>query len=283
MSAAAALAAGTVRWGNTSVGVTRYTVTDGRVPKDFSGFRIALVSDYHNTDFGRHNRRLVSAIRKESPDMIAVTGDMTDAIRTDIGVAAAFARQLVMIAPVYYVTGNHEARIGERFGQLEEELLSAGVNVLRDRAVALRRGDASITLIGLDDPRFMGEEDPDAAEVLGEKLRGMDLPEAYSVLLSHRPEAFGAYAANGIGLSLCGHAHGGQIRFPFLGGLYAPHQGFFPKYDAGRYTENGAVMIVSRGLGNSQFPVRLNDRPELVIVELQTDERRNTHGRLQSL
>ena len=106
--------------------------------------------------------------------------------------------------------------------------------------------------------------------MLDVKLRGMDLPEGYRIVLSHRPEAFVAYVSNNIDLALCGHAHGGQIRLPCVGGLFAPHQGFFPKNDAGLFTENGTSMIVSRGLGNSKFPFRVNDRPELVIVDLFT-------------
>ena len=252
--------------------VTRYTVTQQTLPPAFNGFRIAVVSDLHNTVFGKNNRRLISPLEEVAPDMIAVTGDMVDKVRTDIDVAAAVAGQLAAIAPVYYVTGNHEGKICDRYRILEEKLLSAGITVLRDRAVPLLRGGGSITLIGLDDPRFTDEDLTLSTEVLNEKLRGMDLPDGYRIVLSHRPEAFVAYASNSIDLALCGHAHGGQIRIPFVGGLYAPHQGFVPKYDAGMFTENGTTMIVSRGLGNSRFPFRLNDRPELVIADLFTEE-----------
>lgn len=271
-AAAAIAAAGLVHRGNVSVVVTRYTVTQQTLPPAFNGFRIAVVSDLHNTVFGKNNRRLISPLEEAAPDMIAVTGDMVDKVRTDIDVAAAVAGQLAAIAPVYYVTGNHEGRIGERYSVLEKKLHSAGVTVLRDRAVPLLRGDGTITLIGLDDPRFTDEDLILPTQVLNEKLRGMDLPDGYRIVLSHRPEAFVAYASNRIDLALCGHAHGGQIRIPFVGGLYAPHQGFFPKYDAGLFTENGTTMIVSRGLGNSRFPFRLNDRPELVIADLFTEE-----------
>ena len=270
LSAAAIAAAGWVYWGNATVGVTHYTVTQDTLPPAFNGFRIAVVSDLHNTLFGKGNRRLISPLEEAAPDLIAVTGDMVDKVRTDISVAAAVAEQLRAIAPVCYVTGNHEGKIGEWFRVLEKKLLSAGVTVLRDRAVPLQRGDDIITLIGLEDPRFIDENLSPSTHVLDVKLRGMDLPEGYRIVLSHRPEAFVAYVSNNIDLALCGHAHGGQIRLPCVGGLFAPHQGFFPKYDAGLFTENGTSMIVSRGLGNSKFPFRVNDRPELVIVDLFT-------------
>ena len=270
LSAAAIAAAGWVHRGNVRVGVTHCTVTKDTLPPAFNGFRIAVVSDLHNTFFGKNGSSLTALLEEAAPDLIALTGDTVDAVRTDIGVAATVAGQLTAIAPVYFVTGNHEGRIGERYPVLEEKLLSAGVTVLRDRAVPLQRGDDSITLIGLDDPRFTDEDLTPSTELLNDKLRGMDLPEGYRIVLSHRPEAFAAYVSNCIDLALCGHAHGGQIRIPFVGGLYAPHQGFFPKYDAGIFTENGTTMIVSRGLGNSKFPFRVNDRPELVIVDLFT-------------
>ena len=265
---AAAAVVGYVAYGNTAVGVTRYAVTDKKLPPAFSGYRIMHISDLHNTAFGKNNRRLIRMIKDEAPDMIAITGDTVDALRTDIEIAAAFAQQIAGIAPVYCVTGNHEGRIGALYAQLEARLISAGVTVLRDACIPIQRDGDVIHLIGLDDPRFIDEDLSDSSAVLDDKLRQVGTPEGYSVLLSHRPEAFGTYVSHGIGLALCGHAHGGQIRIPFAGGLFAPHQGFFPKYDAGMYQENGTAMIVSRGLGNSQFPFRLNDRPELVTVEL---------------
>ena len=269
-AAAVIAAAGWLCWGNAAIGVTRYTVKKATLPTAFNGLRIAVVSDLHSAEFGKNNRRLTRLIRDAAPDLIAVTGDITDEMRPDIPGAAHTAALLAEIAPVFFVTGNHESRMGEMYPGLEERLLSAGVTVLRDRTVPLTRGDSSILLVGLDDPLFVGPDPIDSTAVLSEKLRALDLPAGFTVLFSHRPEAFAAYTENKIDLVLCGHAHGGQIRFPFAGGLFAPHQGFFPKYDAGTYTENGTTMIVSRGLGNSKIPVRVNDRPELVLVDLYT-------------
>ena len=150
----------------------------------------------------------------------------------------------------------------------EQRLEEIGVTVLRDEAVNLERGGGSIQLIGLDDPRFeeQDEELEDSLAYFEEKLSAMELADSYRILLSHRPETFGAYVSQQIDLVLTGHAHGGQFRLPVIGGVIAPNQGLFPKYDAGLYTEGKTNMIVSRGLGNSVLPFRLNNRPEVVIV-----------------
>lgn len=98
----------------------------------------------------------------------------------------------------------------------------------------------------------------------------MDDNDGYTILLSHRPELFTTYTASGVDLVFTGHAHGGQFRIPFVGGLVAPNQGFFPEYDAGLYTAETTNMVVSRGVGNSIIPLRINNRPELIVVTLAT-------------
>ena len=95
-----------------------------------------------------------------------------------------------------------------------------------------------------------------------------DTESSYIILLSHRPELFESYVSCNIDLVLSGHAHGGQFRLPFIGGLIAPDQGIFPKYDAGLFTNGSTNMIVSRGLGNSIIPIRFNNRPEVIVIEL---------------
>ena len=140
-------------------------------------------------------------------------------------------------------------------------LTDAGVTVLRNASVRIRNGVESIRLIGVDDPSFGGEANLDATL---EALSSDD----FTVLLAHRPEGIDEYAKWGIDLVLSGHAHGGQIRIPGIGGVYAPGQGFFPKYTSGEYAVGDTTMIVSRGLGNSVLPLRVNDRPEIVIVTL---------------
>ncbi len=257
-------------WGNTALMVNTVTVTAGRIPVAFSGFRIAQVSDLHNAEFGENNVRLLELLSESRPDIIVITGDLVDSGHTDIDIAISFGEEAARIAPVYYVTGNHEARLSQ-YDRLRNGLEAAGVSMLEDRAVELERDGEKITLVGLSDPDFTVRSDifGEVPAMVSTKLYSLaDTESSYTILLSHRPELFESYASSGIDLVLSGHAHGGQFRLPFIGGLVAPNQGLFPKYDAGLYTESSTQMVVSRGIGNSIIPVRFNNRPEIVMVEL---------------
>ena len=256
----AALAIWTV-WGNTALMVSRYTLASDTLPEAFSGLRIAQVSDLHNAEFGEENEALLSLLEAEEPDLIVLTGDLVDSYRTDTALAADFAAACAGIAPTYYVTGNHEARI-HGFDALQTALEACGVTVLRDETAALEWEGAVIGLIGADDPGF--HDGRLATAVISAAVEEFD----FTVLLAHRPELFEGYASLGVDVVLSGHAHGGQFRLPLVGGLIAPGQGLFPAYDAGIYTQGGCRMVVSRGLGNSIIPLRFNNRPELVIVTL---------------
>lgn len=255
-------------WGNITVGTTQYTVASSRLPAAFDHYRMVVVSDFHNAEYGDHNRQLIRQIAAEQPDSIVFTGDLLDSRHPNLAIVEDLIRELTAVAPCYYVTGNHEARLGSQFQELEQLLLAHSVVVLHDEAVPLTRNGETIQLVGLDDPDFTDRNASIQQSMLETKLRNLNLTTDYRILLSHRPEYFDAYVAAEIDLALCGHAHGGQFRLPLVGGLVAPNQGFFPKYDAGVYTEQGTTMIVSRGVGNSILPVRFNNRPELVSVEL---------------
>lgn len=251
---------------------TEIAVSSPFLPAAFSGFQIAHISDLHNTQFGEGNQRLLALLAEMTPDMIAITGDLLDSRHTEPEIAINFAKGAVEIAPVYYVPGNHESRIST-YEETETALIQAGVSVLRSRHVLLKRGAERISLLGLEDPAFVseGEERKERERRVDFQLKDLlaDSGGGYTVLLSHRPELFSLYAENRIDLALCGHAHGGQIRLPFVGGIIAPNQGFFPKYTAGLYQKGGSRIIVSRGLGNSLFPLRLNNPPEIVEVTLE--------------
>lgn len=250
--------------------VSNILLSSGRLPASFSGFRIAHVSDLHNAEFGAVNSILLRLLKDSRPDIIVITGDLIDSHRTDVEIALHFAQGSVKIAPTYYVTGNHEA-ICPQYASLKAGLDAAGVVVLEDGLVPLEQNEERIILLGLVVPNFTpGEELPGGVPAMtAAKLKELlEEENTYSILLSHRPELFEAYAASGVGLVLSGHAHDGQFRFPFIGGLFAPNQGLFPKYDAGLYTEGNTNMVVSRGLGNSVIPVRFNNRPEIVLIEL---------------
>ena len=256
-------------WGNTALMVSTVAISSSRIPPAFSGFRIAQVSDLHNAELGKDNSTLLRMLSESGPDIIVITGDLVDSAHTDIDTALSFAKEAVQIAPVYYVTGNHEARLTE-YGRLRTGLETAGVTVLEDKTVWLERDGGKIMLIGLSDPDFTvkGDMFGEAPSMAGTKLESLAGSEgSYTILLSHRPELFETYADCGIGLVLSGHAHGGQF-LPLIGGLIAPNQGLFPKFDAGLYTDGSTNMVVSRGIGNSIIPFRFNNRPEIVLVEL---------------
>ena len=255
-------------WGNVTVGVTRYTVTSNRLPHSFDGYKIAVVSDLHNVQFGNNNSQLVEKIKKEHPDIIAITGDLVDSNRTDIEIAIQLVSQLTEIAPCYYVTGNHEAWINEQYKELEKGLLAENVVILHDNVIQLTKGSETIQIAGQDDPYFTNTDTYIQESMLQTRISNMSLSNEYCILLSHRPETFEAYVSEEVDLVLSGHAHGGQFRVPFLGGIIAPNQGLFPEFDAGKYIKNNTIMIVSRGIGNSIIPIRFNNRPEIVIVEL---------------
>lgn len=260
--AALCLLAVYICWGNASIVVTEISVSDAEIPPSFSGFRIAHVSDLHNAQFGAENRRLLTLLSDSRPDIIVLTGDIIDAHRTNAPVAAHFIEQAQRIAPVYYVTGNHESGNRDAYAIVKSAAQTCGARVLENELVTLERGGSHITLMGLHDPGFSDLEEQ--LVLLAPQTRG------YTILLSHRPERIGIYAGADMDLVFSGHAHGGQFRFPIAGGLIAPGQGLFPAYDAGLYRFEDTQMIVSRGLGNSSFPFRLNNRPELIIAELQT-------------
>ncbi len=257
-----------VIWGNLSVETTKLTVTAKDLPEAFDKFSIAHISDLHNAEYGKNNEKLIDILEAESPNIIAITGDLIDSNHTNLEVALSFAQQAVKIAPCYFVTGNHEAWIGSQYEELKTSLQNTGITVLQDEAIELNYGDVCIQLIGLNDPDFSERDRLLSESILEAKLSQVNISDGFTILLSHRPEYFNVYQNKNIDLVLSGHAHGGQFRLPLGGGVIAPGQGLFPKYDAGAYTENGTTMIVSRGIGNSIIPVRINNPPEIVIIEL---------------
>ena len=255
--------------GNTNLEITEYYVTSSKIPDSFDGFEIAQVSDLHNAEFGEGNSDLLALLSEVEPHVIVLTGDLIDSRHTDMDIALDFAGKAVQIAPVYYVTGNHEARVPE-YEQLKTGLTDLGVTVLENQKVQITKDGESITLMGIQDPSFRTDYlFGDAESVSRQAITSLqNESDGFTVLLSHRPELFDLYVDTGVDLVFSGHAHGGQFRLPFVGGLVAPNQGFFPKYDAGQFVEKNTTMIVSRGVGNSIIPLRINNPPELVVVEL---------------
>ncbi len=257
---------------NGNVKLTEQEFKSVRIPKAFDGFTIAHVSDLHGASFGKDQERLITQLRASNPDIIAVTGDIIDSRRLETEAALTFAEKAVDIAPVYYAPGNHEARIDE-YPEFEEQLKTIGVIALRNETVAIERGEESIKITGIDDPLFIMREESLTAEsaVTRELEYALDEQSGFTLLLSHRPELIETYASFNVDLALSGHAHGGQIRLPSVGGIYAPGQGFLPKYTEGEIRSGNTSVIVSRGLGNSIFPFRINNDPEIVFIRLKSE------------
>lgn len=258
-------------WADKALTEREFTIKNESIPAGFDGFRITHVSDLHNASFGEDNEELLKMLEAAKPDLIAVTGDVVDSRRTDTAVALSFLEKALSIAPVYYVTGNHEARIAQSEDFIGK-IKALGVTVLENESLSLTNENESITLCGIADPAFSADYlFGDEAYVTAYNLEKLQDKNSFTVLLSHRPDFFELYAEYGFNLVLSGHAHGGQFRLPFVGGIIAPGQGLFPEYDSGLYEKNETSMIVSRGLGNSIIPLRLFNRPEIITVTLNSD------------
>lgn len=255
---------------NNALSVSKFQISSDKLPDGFDSYRIVHLTDVHSKSFGKNQSNLVRKVKKLKPDFIAVTGDLVDSRKYNAEASVILMREMTKIAPVYYVTGNHEC-CSSKFEPLGKRLNDLGVHVMRNKSEFIKLGQGEIRIAGVDDPTFNQHADGDVAKLnehIGAALQGTETSDAFTVLLSHRPELFSVYVQNEMDLILSGHAHGGQVRLPFVGGLIAPGQGFLPKYDAGKYAEGDSTLIVSRGLGNSIIPQRLFNRPEIVMVEL---------------
>lgn len=245
--------------------VTEHTYESEKIPKNFDGFRITQVTDLHDATFGEKQSRLVEKVRATKPDAIFLTGDLVDSRRYDLENSLQAVAQFVDIADVYYVLGNHEVALNLT-DEIYAALMDLGVHVLPNDAVAIERDGERIVIAGIEDP-LMGQN----VEMSIEAARQQVGTDSFTMLLSHRPEQFAAYVDKEIDLVFTGHAHGGQIRLPFIGGIVAPAQGLFPTYTAGVFEERDTTMIVSRGLGNSLFPFRIFNLPEIITVQLKSN------------
>lgn len=261
-------------WGNTALVTADVLVCSNGIPEAFDAYKIVQISDLHDAQIGENNEKLIAMTAETEPDCIVFTGDFVDSSRFHPERSLSVAEALVKIAPVYYVSGNHEAIIpDEDYQALTDGLRALGVCVLEDESAELTRGGQSIRLIGLTDIGFHPGTLEEKKDALRTALSALLPEDEFSVTLAHRPELMDVYTECGAPLVLSGHAHGGQIRLPGIGGLIAPGQGLFPKYTEGKYEENGTTLVVSRGIGNSVLPLRVNDRPQIVVVQLACNYR----------
>ncbi len=243
-----------------------------------SPVRLALVTDLHSCRYGENEQELAAAINQEQPDILLLGGDIFDDQITDDN-AAAFLQAVAAKYPCYYVTGNHEYWRGEPAFMAKMQILADyGVKRLSGASEEFIIDGQTITICGVDDPDlYRAAENARKSDGLAEFERQLavaapnpDDNHNYTILLAHRPEYFKLYAGLGFDLALCGHAHGGQWRLPgLINGVYAPNQGFLPKYAGGVYQQANTNMIVSRGLARESTRIpRIFNRPELVIIDL---------------
>ena len=255
-------------WQNNDLVTTKIIINNNKIPVPFNGYKIVQISDLHNKEFGRNQSKLINLIKNANPDIIVITGDLISSKDTKIDIAMELIYGAIDIAPVYYVPGNHEAW-SAKYAELTQKLIASGVVILSDKKIQITKEDTSIDLMGLSDPSVSLYGEYQLGKRLNDLVTG-DV-DSYKILLSHRPDLIEIYASNKIDLAFTGHAHGGQFRLPIIGGLGAPDQGFFPKYTSGTYTMDDTTMVVSRGLGKSVIPVRIFNRPEIIIVTLKND------------
>lgn len=243
---------------NQELAVVQYEITSPKLNQDTT---LAVLSDLHNTFYGEDQAQLIARIRAAQPDALLMTGDMADSYAELQGVLCLL-EGLDGEYPVYYVSGNHECA-GDDLEQILAGLRERGVQVLRGESALLRGG---VRIAGVDDPLCLT---PEEWQEQIEACRNRD--DVFTLLMSHRPDRVDAYRS-GFDLVVAGHAHGGQVRIPgIIDGLWAPNQGFLPKYTGGLYDLGEGSMAVSRGLSRGVIP-RIFNRPELMILHLKASE-----------
>lgn len=233
--------------------------------QEFDGLKLLHLSDLHNKEFGTQQSVLLEMTGSLKPDIILVTGDIIDRRNVNLQKALKYFENAINIAPVYFTSGNHEHRYSG-FDGLKNDLKEMGVIVLDNEIAVLEKNNEVISIIGVNDFDFF-ENSTDFKNTIN-KLSSK--AQGFKILMSHKPHKIQIYKESGVHLVLSGHAHGGQIRLPLIGGLYAPGQGFFPRFTSGLYKlGNNVSLIVSRGLGDSIFPWRINNPPEMIMITLK--------------
>lgn len=259
----AAAAAFLIKDSRDDLEISRYEVKSQKLPESFDGFKIVQLSDLHGAEFGEDGMGLVEKVKELEPDMIALTGDfVTD--EGDLAAVEKLVARLTELCPVYFVSGNHEFGSGLAV-KVRNILERAGVKYLSNEYLTINRGEDEILLGGVEDP--LAYADMLSPDELAQKMNDA-APDAFKILLGHRNYWMTEYPELPVDLIFCGHAHGGLIRIPGVGGLIGTDRRLFPDFDAGQFNNGRYTLIVSRGLGNSVPIPRVFNRPEIVCVEL---------------
>lgn len=260
-----ALAAGFVYWQNFTLQVEPVELFFESLPPQFDGLRVAELSDLHGRSFGKNNVRLLRTLQKTRPDMICICGDLFDE-KTDLTMLEPLLTGLTDIAPVYYVTGNHEWQV-KNLREILQKMCAWGVTVLENEGRVLSRGGAEMVVAGVHDP--CGPYDMKTPAALVRELRSARGND-FILMLSHRNDELAMWSQLGVQLVLSGHCHGGVVRLPFVGGVFGTRRELFPEYDAGVYRQDGTTLFVSRGLGYTNVHFRLFNRPHVPIMILRS-------------
>lgn len=249
---------------------TRYELQSKNVK---NAVRIVHISDMHSTSF----KNIIKKIDDEKPNIIAITGDLINDKRKNQDKMLEYVNEMSKIALVFYVTGNHERRL-DNFDEIMKKISESGAHVLLDRCETVNVNDSNITILGLDEKQGTFEAYKQMAKgtfkyrdssIYFDMINDFD---GFKLVLSHFPENFAlindlSYNKYDFDLMLAGHAHGGQLRLPFIGPVLSPGQGWFPKYACGKHGDR-PCLIVSRGMGNSEFPLRLFNHPEIIVIDI---------------
>lgn len=248
---------------------TQYELNYADLPQSFERYRIVQISDFHLTELGKNNEKLLTAVKKQQPDIIVLTGDFVNESKEKTNGAQTeklrpFLEALLQIAPCYYVSGNNEWASTE-MKVLPDMLAEIGVTYLRNESVLLSKGGERIVLAGVEDPN--GPADMIKPDALCEKI-GEKYPGIFKILLAHRNDWPVKYPDLPVNLIICGHAHGGVVRLPGLGGLFGPGRTLLPKYDAGLFHSGRYDMVISRGVGNGEkiLPRFLNNSEVVTVI-----------------
>jgi predicted MPP superfamily phosphohydrolase len=247
---------GFLYWQNNDLVVSNYQVDSGLE----ESIKIVHLSDLHSKEFGENNERLLKQVEEEEPDLIFVTGDLVDQKDDALDGQLDYMEDLNAIAPVYVVFGNHEY-----WSDLDEEIKS----FLEDRNIVVLDNEVIYMNVKGHYFQLIGLSDEASGQAVEDVFMELVNPAMYNIVLYHQTDQLDLFAEHSVDLVFSGHAHGGQVRLPLLGGLYAPNQGFLPEYTSGLYEEEETTMVVSRGLANSVIPFRVFNRPEILVLTIE--------------
>lgn len=250
--------------------VRKYTIETDKL-LDGATVRIVLISDLHSHIYGKDQGKIAKKIKDQNPDIIALAGDIADDV-VPIHGTKLFLSAIKDIAPIYYVTGNHEIWTRD-VANIKEIFNSFNVKVLENNYEEISINGMKLVVGGVDDPDIIRYERPKSNwyEEIEQDFSDVENLEGYKILLSHRPELVDFYDTLPFNMVLSGHSHGGQVRIPFvLNGLLAPNQGLFPKYAGGVYEHQNYTHVVSRGISfNPRLP-RIFNPPEVVVIDIKS-------------